>query len=448
MNNRDIEWRREKLKQEREKLESGQLNALRELLPDEVLQEICEECHYEFRNRMLTPLVTIFHMISAGLSRDGSFRSAWQVNGQSGRSGSLAKARQRLPWDVWQKLDQWMIREIDKETASEYRWRGHRMIGVDGTCVSMSDEPSLVKHFGRCNTKHGYSRFPLARITLAFDLKTLVSLGHNAGGYKRMEGELLRPLLLEFQSGDVLVGDRHFAGTNLYWEYQQSGTDFITRTHHQLQVDRLKVVEIFNSKDKIVQMPFSPQHRRQNSHLPKFILVRLIQATVKIKGKKETFWIATSLLDAHQYPAQEIQEWLKKRWKVETLIEELKIWLSADVLRSKTPEGIYKELYARIIGLNLIHWLILKAAQKHAKEPERMSLSAALRLAIAYSLKMSAAPLWLLPSLYETLLENIAFSVVPRRPDRREPRMVKREKKHYPKLKISRTEWRAMALAA
>ena len=448
MNNRDIEWRREKLKQEREKLESGQLTALRELLPNEVLQEICEECHYEFRSRMLTPLVTIFHMISAGISRDGSFRSAWQLNGQSGRSGSLAKARQRLPQIVWQKLDQWMIQEIDKENASEYQWRGHRMIGVDGTCVSMSDEPSLVEHFGRCNTRHGYSRFPLARITLAFDLKTLVTIGHNAGAYKRMEGELLRPLLSEFQSGDVLVGDRHFAGANLYWEYRQAGVDFITRTHHQLQVDRLKGVESFDSKDKIVQLPFSPQHRRQNPCLPKFILVRLIQTTVKIKGKKETFWIATSLLDAHQYPAQEIQGWLKKRWKVETLIEELKVWLNADVLRSKTPEGIYKELYARIIGLNLIHWLILKSAQKHAREPERMSLSAALRLAIAYSLKMSTAPAWLLPSLYETLLDHIAFSTVPCRPDRMEPRMIKRERKHYPKLKISRAEWRNMTIAA
>jgi thymidylate synthase ThyX len=139
---------------------------------------------------------------------------------------------------------------------------------------------------------------------------------------------------------------------------------------------------------------------------------------------------------------------LKKRWKVETLIEELKVWLSADVLRSKTPEGIYKELYARIIGLNLIHWLILKSAQKHTREPERMSLSAALRLAIAYSLKMSVAPPWLLPSLYETLLDHIAFSTVPCRPDRIEPRMIKRERKHYPKLKISRAEWRNMAIAA
>lgn len=449
MNNRNIEWRRKKLKQEREKLESGQLTALRELLPDEVLRGICEQCHYEFRSRLLTPLVTIFHMISAGISRDGSFRSAWHLNGQSGRAGSLAKARQRLPQVIWQKLDRWMIKEIDKEKLLEYRWQGHRMIGVDGTCVSMSDEPSLAKHFGRCNTKHGYSRFPLARITLAFDLKTLVTIAHHAGGYKTAESDLLRAMLGELQPGDVLVGDRHFAGANLYWEYKQVGVDFITRTHQQLQVARLKTVKAFNAKDRIVELPFSAYHRRHNPQLAEFMLVRILETVVTVKGKKQTFWIATSLLDAQKYPAQEIQDWLKKRWKVETLIEELKVWLSADVLRSKTPEGIYKELYARIIGLNLIHWLILKSARRtDCLEPERISFSATLRLAVAYSLKMSAAPTGLLPSLYETLLEHIAFSNITYRPNRIEPRMVKRDMKHYPKLKVSRAEWRSMATDA
>ncbi|MBI4398700.1 MAG: IS4 family transposase [Candidatus Omnitrophica bacterium] len=448
MNNRDIEWRRKKLEGVREQIESGQLNALRELLPNEIIQQICEDSAHYFRTRLLTPLATIFHMISTGISRDGSFQSAWQFNGQSGKSGSLAKARRRLPLVVWQRLDQWMIQEIDRENSSEYHWRGHRMVGVDGTCVSMNDEKELMKHFGRCNTRHGYSRFPLARVTLAFNLQTLVTLSHEAGNYTAGETELLRFILPRLQRTDVLVGDRHFAGANLYWEYQQVGIEFITRTHHQLQVERLKVVEIFNPKDKIVQLSFSPQHRRENPALPEFILVRLIQTTAKIKGREETFWIATSLLNPHQYPAQEIQGWLKKRWKVETLIEELKIWFSADVLRSKTIAGIYKELYARVIGLNLIHWLMLKSAKKHSKNPERISLAATLRLASAYSLKMSTAPGWNLPLLYETLLDHIALSTVPYRPDRTEPRMVKRDIKHYPKLKISRTEWRNIAMAA
>ena len=111
MNNKDIEWRRKKLEGIREQLESGQLNAVRELLPNEVIQKACEDCHYYFRNRMLTPLVVVFHMISAGISRERSFQSAWHLNGQTGRSGSLAKARKRVPLEVWKKIDGWMIEQ-------------------------------------------------------------------------------------------------------------------------------------------------------------------------------------------------------------------------------------------------------------------------------------------------------------------------------------------------
>lgn len=100
-------------------------------------------------------------------------------------------------------------------------------------------------------------------------------------------------------------------------------------------------------------------------------------------------------------------------------------------------------MYARIIAFNLIHWLILKAAKKHLKDPERISVSATLRLTTTYSLKMSMSPFWMLPSLYEDLLEKVAYSKVLYRPSRLEPRLKKREAKHYSAL-ISCTEWRSI----
>lgn len=449
MNNKDIVWRGKKLEQVREEIESGQLNALRGLLPDEVVREICEECGYYFRTRLLTPLVTIFHMISAGINREGSFQSAWQMSGQAGRSGVLSVARKRLPLEVWDELHKWMMEEIEKEIGCEKKWRGHRMIGLDGTCVSMSDEAELAAHFGRWNSKHGVSRFPNARMVVAFNLQTLINMSHKAGSCQKSEKELCGEVLKDLGSGDVVVFDRYYAGANLYVEYQRAGVDFIGRVNAVLAVERLKVVEALGAGDLIVEMRINARYRRQDSSLPESIQVRMIQTSARIEGKRENFWIATSLLDAVKYPRQEIQGWQKKRWKVETLIEEMKIWVGADVLRSKSVEGIYKELYARIIGLNLIHWLILKAAKKHAQQPERLSVSAALRLAATYSQKMSVAPAWRVPLLYKQMLEGIAASKIPERPNRLEPRMKKRKPKDYPTLKISRTQWRQMyALAA
>jgi len=425
-------------------LESEQLKALHELLPKEVIEALCQESKYDFRNRLLTPAVTVFHMLNAAISPEKSFQSAWHLSGQAGQSGSLAKARRRLPLKVWKGIHGWMMEEIERESLPEERWRGHRVIGVDGTCVSMSDEPELFEHFGRRWGNYGFARYPLARVLVAFNLKTLIMLGHQVGGYTIGEIDLLRAHLPKFENGDVLVLDRHFAGANLYAEYTRAGIEFIGRVHQRLRIEKLNILKTLGPGDLLVEMPINPSYRRRDPTLPELVQIRVIQTQAKIRGRRKVFWVATSLIDPERYPAHEIQGWYKKRWKIEGLIEELKVWLGADVLRSKTTEGIDKELYARIIGLNLIHWLILKAARQYHRSVERISTSASLRLTAAYSLKMSTAPVWQLPELYRTLLERIASSTVPERVDRMEPRMIRRDTKHYPMLKITRGEWKAL----
>lgn len=443
-NKHSIEKRRKKLKAVRERLESTQLNAVRELLPNWTVKQICSECEYYFRNRFLTPLVTVFHMLGAAISREGSFQSAWHNVGETGRSDSLTKARKRLPLEVWVRLHRWITNEIGDEFKKEGKWRGHRIIGVDGTCVSMSDEEGLERVFGKSGSKHGESRFPIARVVFGFVLDTMVVVGHEMGSYKTGENALFSKLMEHLKSGDVIIGDRLYAGAKLYVGYKRAGVEFITKAHQRLKVEALEVSKVLGKNDFIVVLPIPPVYRREDPTLPKSIWVRVIKAGARIRGKKETFWLVTSLLDAKRYPAQAITLLYKKRWKVEGLIEEIKVWLSADVLRSKTDEGICKELYARIIAFNLVHWLILKAAKRHRKKADRISVSATLRLTATYSLKISTAPFWRLSLLYEDLLEKIAYSEVPYRPDRIEPRLKKRDQKHYPMLKISRAEWRAI----
>ena len=449
MRNKSIEKREKKLNAVRKELISSQLNAVRELLPNHVIEDLCQEAGYYFRTRQLCPLVTIFHMIGAAISREGSFQSSWHLNGQTGSSGSLAKARKRLPPSIWQGLDQWICGQISQKHDSKYHWRGHRVIGLDGTCNSMSDEPELVEYFGRANSKYGMSRFPIARSVIAFNLNTLITVDHQMGPYRTSEEVLASQLLPRLRPGDVIVDDRGFMGIPHYVQCLQQDLHFINRVPSHVRIDRLEIVQSFNPKDHIVKMPVHRRYRKQNPGWPEYLLLRLIQVTARIRGQKETFWLATSLLDYSCYPAAEIRLLYKKRWRVEELLRELKIWLSADILRSKSVEQIQKEMLARIVASNLIHWLILEAAKEHHKDPKRLSVSAALRLTTAYSLKMSTAPAWRLPFLYEELLEKIAHSRVPYRPDRIEPRMIKRETKHYPALKISRTQWRSLyAMAA
>ncbi len=167
-----------KLEDVRRKLEATQLNAVRELLTDRTINRICNECEYSYRERVLTPLVTIFHMIGAAISREGSFQSAWHNIGETGQSDTLAKARKRLSIAVWERLHKWITGRIDEECREEYLWRGHRVMGVDGTCVSMSNEPEPEQEFGKCGSKQGKSRFPIARVVFGFDFLRVTAVAH------------------------------------------------------------------------------------------------------------------------------------------------------------------------------------------------------------------------------------------------------------------------------
>jgi len=242
--------------------------------------------------------------------------------------------------------------------------------------------------------------------------------------------------------GDLIVCDRHFAGANLYVEYQKAGFEFITPAHQRLQIERLKRVHDYAEGDCVVAVPLTPKHRRADPSLPVHILVRMLRVTAQVRGQKQVFWLMTSLWDARKYPAQEIKDLYRQRWTVETLIEEQKVWLGSDVLRSKTADGVSKELYARIVAGNLIHWLILKACDKHQSAPKQISVAAATRLISHYSIRMSEAPKKRLNHLYEELLDKIALSVIPSRPNRLEPRLKKRDQKHYSILHTSRLQWR------
>ena len=442
INTKNIYKRQRSLLQTRQELENNQLKSIKSILSEDRIEQICRSQDYHYRKRLITPVVTVRHMIGAAVSRERSFQSAWHNDGQIGGSDLLCQARRRLPIRVWQGADRWIDSEIAKEFGRQDVWRGHRLIGIDGSCISMSDTAELQEVFGRTQSKHGVSRFPIARVIFGFTLNTQITINHRVNHYQTSEQSLLRDMLKEFNNGDLIICDRHFAGANLYVQYKKAGLEFITPLHQRQKVDHFKKVKEHSLDDFLVELSLTQKHRREDRSLPEHIVVRMIKVETKIRGRKMILWLATSLLDARKYPAAEIKELYKKRWKVETLIEEIKIWLGSDVLRSKTAKGIRKELYARIVAGNLVHWLILKAAKKYNKDPQRISTTASTRLLNCYSLKMSEAPQEKLPDLYEQLLEKIASSTVPYRPNRLEPRMKRRDQKHYPILHTSRAQWR------
>ena len=167
--------------------------------------------------------------------------------------------------------------------------------------------------------------------------------------------------------------------------------------------------------------------------LPKSIVIREVLYPIHSKGfRVREIILLTTLLDAEKYPPQEPAALYKMRWQIETNFNHLKTTMKMDILRTKTPDGIEKEIYAFCLIYNLVRLVMIHAAKEHHVPLDRISFADALRWLA------SAAP-------GQSILQLI---IVPLRPGRFQPRARKRRQKPgYPCLMIPRQELRKRKLS-
>jgi hypothetical protein len=153
--------------------------------------------------------------------------------------------------------------------------------------------------------------------------------------------------------------------------------------------------------------------------------------------------VVTTLLDPQAYPAAEILQAYRRRWRLEMCLDDLKTTLQMDRLRSRSPGMLQKEVYTHLIAHNLIRCLMGQAATEHGVPLERLSFKGSLDAVRHYAEAMAQAPSRKKrQELWAALLRTLAHDLVPERPGRREPRAVKRKRNKYPRLSAPRKKFR------
>jgi hypothetical protein len=433
--------------------ESVTFNSIRKVLPDSVIDDACDQAGYTYRIRRISPILTVMHMIAAAIWPEDSFVASWQLlwasftaiftskAGQSPSRGTVCKARKRFPLKAWNKIVAWLSEQGQAHSEKLDKWRGHRVVAVDGTCMTLPNSKELCDTFGLSKGSTGTRTYPLIRMVCLSIVETMIVISYRLGTYKTDENTLLRPMLETLRKDDLLLADRHYAGSNLYWLYMKNDIDFLTRKHQKLIVSRLKRLWSYSENDFVAKLKIGDAYRRKNPEMPKFILARFIHVEARVRGKHQDIWLVTSLLDS-KYPADEIVKLYLKRWRIETLFRQFKIDLSADILRSQSSIAIYKEIAARICAINIISTIMLDAAITNDVDITRISFIHTVRAIIAFAPALAMQPAKRLPGIYRAMLCEIAAHLVPLRKGRLEPRMLAHCLKGYPRLKTTRAQWR------
>ncbi len=241
------------------------------------------------------------------------------------------------------------------------------------------------------------------------------------------------------RDGDVLVADRRFCSFAHQAMHQQHGVHAVIRVHGQRHVSFKSRQHKWASCDwphrlghndqitiwRKTGTPSRVMSREAYAELPEKLIVRELRYRVTQRGyRTRAVTLVTTLLDPQVYPATELAELYNRRWQAEVNLRHLKETLGMRVLRSKTADGVERELLAFALVYNMICAVMTVIANQLGTTPSRVSLIDTLRL-----LRQGL-----------THLATAAIVLNPHRPGRHQPRVVKRRPLQYTRMTKPRSE--------
>ena len=337
-----------------------------------------------------TPAVTVWVFLSQCLSPDHSCRDAvarliaWRVAqglaSCSADTGAYCTARSDLPEEVLHQLVRDTGRQVEDESPEAWLWHGRKVRVVDGATITMPDTAKNQAAYPQPRSQKPGCGFPIARILVIFSLATGTVLESAIGKYKGKqtgENSLFRGLYHALAEGDVILADRCFSGWCDIALPRERGVDVVLRKH-QLRRTDFRTGRRLDEGDHLVCWARPPRPKwmsaKRYATLPDELTLREVRVHVAQKGfRTRSLVVVTTLLDAEQYPPEEIAVLYRRRWQAELHLRSLKSVLQMDHLRCKTPERVRNEFYTHLLGYNLIRGVMAVAAFRSSRAPWEIS---------------------------------------------------------------------------
>ena len=365
-------------------------------------------------------------------------------------TGAYCRARAKIPARVVQRLAQQVARGCEAAVPDEWRWHGRTVKLVDGTTSSLADTPENQAAYPQSTAQQPGIGFPLLRavalLSLATGMVTAAACGPYAGK-ETGETALLRALFDELAPGEVLLGDRYYCGWFLLALLQERGVDFVVRLHQRRRADFRTGVRLGQGDHLVLwRKPPCPEWLDQEAYdrLPAELIVREAQVTVTIPGfRSRSLVVVTSLCDHADIPREELATLYRRRWLAELHLRAIKSGMDLDVLRCKTPDLVHQEWWAGLLAYNLIRQSLLQSARVSHERPEHLSFTATMQLLASTWLLAAVIPPAAAAAtdpLRALRLHSGASHPVGNRPNRIEPRAIKRRPKPHDLLKQPRNQ--------
>ncbi len=265
-------------------------------------------------------------------------------------TAAYSKARKRLPIQLTESLFE--SSKITNAKNDYSHWHNLKVLEADGTYLQLQDTPEIRKKYPIKNSKEG--EYPQALLEAITERGTGQVVNYRLSGRSVSELALMHEILDEITQGHILLMD------DLYNCYEILSKCMKKNIHFVIPAKRkrnYKVIRSYGKGDDIIEI-VKPENRSKWANvneplLPKIILRKI--DCVSPDGKEYTLF--TSVPD-EDIDKSDIQMLYLSRWDIEVSIREIKTIMDINILRSKTPEMLKKELIVSLTAYNLIRQMI------------------------------------------------------------------------------------------
>jgi len=428
-----------------------------DILPAEWLLEIASD----IRKRSFTQVTVFWAWISQVLEQNESCSNAvtliqaWYKNAglcpPSYDTSSYCKARRRLPDKFLAQIHEKIENHAEARVEGHHLWRGHQLKAIDGTSVKLMDTPENQKKYPQPSAQAVGCGFPVMGVVGVLNLARGTLSDFITCPYRQHDIKGFYELRKHFQPGDIAIGDRAFCSFEMLGLLKAGGAHSVMRLHQRRNVKRDwksgKQLD-FGSRLVVWNKPAKRGGAGLNDEewvaLPDKMVLRYVAAKAKGRdGKMRTIYLVTTLLDADEYPADEIAAVYEERWSIEVKIRDIKTTMKFEMMRVKTPEMAHRTMKMIQIAYNLV-----KARQAEAIRGEAIllgELGFKGTLDLIDKSRAGFAGLVLRPRLLAKAVEDFEADlrdrVIQIRPGRQEPRATKNRPKSYQYMTKPRHEF-------
>jgi hypothetical protein len=253
-------------------------------------------------------------------------------------------------------------------------YKGHRLIGVDGSKFQLPESFSIREKYGGCSNQN--EAMTMALSSFAYDLLNGIVLDATINAYSAAERTLAMGHILKIPPSncaeDLYLFDRGYPSIPLIFFLMEHSKHFIMRCNTAWLSCVSKVLKS-GKRDDIVEidpMMLAKEKREEfqkllpNVSLKKKVKIRVL--VIKLStGEKEI--LITSLIDKKRFRHAIFKDLYFLRWGIEENYKSHKVQIEIENFSGKTPFAIEQDFHATVLTGN-IRTLLAEEAESERKK--------------------------------------------------------------------------------